>query len=168
MDPFDISEFQLALMPQINASQRIMADLEKQHQDMIETMAEANEERARNEEEKRTSLRKIAEYSEETVNSLKETNSILKENNRLLKEKNETLNIKLEEIAKVITELASITKEECENQDDMMKQALALAVQLNITAEENTKLSWKDVLANTSAGAFILGLQVFLHQRGVL
>lgn len=106
-----------------------MEDVESRRQAMMDSLAEANKERIRNEEEKRLSLRKIAEHSEETVNSLRETNVILRENNQLLREKNEELGVKLAEINKVISDLAEASKDACENQEEVMRQALALAVQ---------------------------------------
>lgn len=60
------------------------------------------------------------------------------------------------------------TKEADENQEEMMRQALALAVQLNVTVEENSKFNWKELLANTSINAVFLGIQCFLHQHGIL
>lgn len=168
MDGFDFSNIKFDLTSQMNMTQGIMADMENQHQAMIDSIAAANEERWKNEEEKKQSLRKIAENSEETVNSLKEANSILKENNLLLREKNEVLLKKLEEIGSAINILLDVTMESDENQEDMMKQALALAVQLNVAMEDNGKLNWKEVMANTSISSMILALQVFLHQRGLL
>ena len=118
--------------------------------------------------QKRESLRIIAENSEETVASLKETNAILKENNQLLREKNDMLSEKLQGITDIIESLAEFSKEASEDQEELMKQALSLAVQLNVTAEENGKFNWKETFANTSISAAMVGLQVFLHQHGLI
>lgn len=117
---------------------------------------------------KRESLRIIAENSEETVASLKETNAILKENNQLLREKNDMLSEKLQSIADIIESLVEFSKEASEDQEELMKQALSLAVQLNVTVEENGKLNWKEKFANMSISAVMVGLQVFLHQHGLI
>lgn len=168
MDKLDISNLQLNLQPTTNFAQNIMADMEAQQRSTINAINVANRERARNEAEKRESLRIIAENSEETVASLKETNAILKENNQLLREKNDMLSEKLQGITDIIESLAEFSKEASEDQEELMKQALSLAVQLNVTAEENGKFNWKETFANTSISAAMVGLQVFLHQHGLI
>ena len=49
MDGFDFSNIKLDLTSQINMTQGIMADMENQHQAMIDSIAVANEERWKNE-----------------------------------------------------------------------------------------------------------------------
>ena len=167
MDSVDITKLQLDLQHQINTFPNLADSIGEQQRRMMDSIAEANEERIRNEEEKRDNLRRIADNSEETVNSLKETNKILNENNQLLREKNEDLSAKLQEILNTINMLVDLTKETSENQEEMMKQALSLAVQLNVTTEENGKTDWKAIFANTSVSTMLLGLQLYLKQHGL-
>jgi predicted RNase H-like nuclease (RuvC/YqgF family) len=168
MDGLDFSKIKFELKAPMSSCMRELSDYGIRQQEIMDSITEANNERRREEEEQRQNIRKIAENSEETVNSLKETNTILKENNELLKEKNEILVSKLDEINNVINLLVNATREESKNQEDVMEQALALAVQLNVATEENSKVNWKELIANTSINTVLLSLQVFLNQRGLL
>lgn len=135
---------------------------------MFDSINKANEERRKKEEKDTLNLQIIANNSEETVKALKESNELLKENNQLLREKNEELNSRLGKIKDIIDYMAEISKEASENQEDLMKQALDLVLQLNITEEKNGNINWKEFLTNSSVSVVLLGLQVFLHQRGLM
>ena len=154
--------------PSINIAQSALAEITEQQRTAQNAIFEAARQRERNEAEKRKDLKRIADNSEETVTSLKETNAILKENNQLLREKNDSLTEKLQAINDVIERLVSISKEMGEDQEELMKQALSLAVQLNVTEEENGKFNWKETFANASISTGMIGLQMFLHQHGLL
>ncbi len=164
MDSFERPVLNLDLSSQYNSAMGV-AEKMKLNRESIDAMARKQEEI---EEEKRVNLRRIADNSEETVNSLKETNELLKKQIGLLEEKNEKLNVQLDEIIGAIKLLVEVTRDVGDTQEKNMTQANALALQLCVTAEENVKFDWKTFLANTSANGLMLGLQVFLHQHGLI
>ncbi len=82
---------QLNLTPNLDMIQSVSRQIEENQRNTFRAVEAARLERERNEQEKRDSLRRIAENSEDTVNSLKETNELLRENNTLLKHENEML-----------------------------------------------------------------------------
>ena len=167
-EPFENSKLGFGLLPKQYISPERLAEMQARNRHMLDLEAKFNQEKETREEDNHLNLQAIKESTSETVQTLKETNAILKENNQLLKEKNEMLMSKLELICDVINQLADCYKESSENQEEAIKQALALVVQLNVTAEDNQKENWKDILTGTSAGTILLGLQVLLHQHGLI
>ena len=160
MEKFERPTISFDLSHQYNSAKSIMDSMEQNRALQIK-----HEE---NEEEKREYLRNISDNSGETLNVLKEMNEILKKQNQLLEQENGQLNSQLKEIVEVITLLVNVTKDASSTMDDDMKQANALALQLCVTSEENEKFDWKTFLANTSINGVMLGLQIFLHQHGLL
>ena len=126
------------------------------------------EERERNEQEKRDSLKRIADNSEDTVNALKETNELLRQNNELLKRENESLSQRLEQVNKILENLFELEEENGEEQKELIQQALALAIQIDMSISENGKFDWKSAFANTTTTGLFMGLQVYLHSKGLL
>lgn len=74
-------------------------------------MQEVVEERERNEREKRESLKRIADNSEDTVSALKDTNELLKQNNELLKRENKSLSQKLDKVNRILGNLFELEEE---------------------------------------------------------
>lgn len=159
---------QLNLTPTINECQSIQAEMEANLRNASNAIAATQRERERNEREQRENIRRIADNSEDTVNALKETNELLKQNNELLKRENENLSLRLDEINKILTDLFGVEKENGDDQKELLRQAVALAVQIDMSIIENGKFDWKDALANTTTTGLFMGLQVYLHSKGLL
>ncbi len=132
-----------------------------------ESVAMANMGRELSEQKKQHSLDNIAENTRNTVNSLAEINQLLIENNRLLKEKNTKLTNQVAEIADILNQLIEVTREANENQEEAMEQALALAVQLNVTAECNGRTKIGDIISQASINSILLAIQIYLKNHGV-
>lgn len=146
----------------------IYRQMEESQRESFKAMQEVVEEREANEREKRESLKRIADNSEDTVNALKETNELLKQNNELLKRENENLSQKLDGINRVLGNLFEIETENRDDQKEFYKQALALAIQIDVSITENGKFDWKDALANTTTSGLLMALQVYFHNKGLL
>lgn len=159
---------QLNLTPTINACQSIQAEMEANLRNASNALAATQRERERNEREQRENIRRIADNSEDTVNALKETNELLRQNNELLKHENENLSLRLDEINKILADLFEVEKENGEDQKELLRQAVALAVQIDMSIAENGKFDWKGTLANTTTTGLFMGLQVYLHSKGLL
>ena len=155
----DINDISKAITDQYGRALVNSDDFIERQRRFITAIDEAKEEREKNEEEKMNNLRLIAENSAEMVNSLKESN-------RLLEEQNESLELRLQGLYDTINQLADSIKETSQNRDEIMERALALAVQLNETADESRKPNWKEILSDLSIDTVILGLQIFLKQKG--
>lgn len=138
--------------------------MKKTQEETLAAIDAAREEREQNEKEKRDALKRIADNSEDTVNSLKETNELLRENNELLKSENQRLKDYLE----LINNLFAMEKENSEEQIELLRQATAIAVQIDMSINENGKFNWKELLANTSSATVFTAIQVFLHSKGLL
>ena len=98
------------------------------------------------------------------MNSLRETNELLRENNELLKSENQ----RLKESIEVINNLFALEKDNSEEQIELLRQATAIAVQIDMSINENGKFNWKELLANTSSATVFTAIQVFLHSKGLL
>ena len=159
---------QLNLTPTLNACQSIQAEMEANLRNASNALAATQRERERNEREQRENIRRIADNSEDTVNALKETNELLRQNNELLKRENESLSGKLDEINKILGNLFDLEEENGEEQKELLQQALALAVQIDMSITQNGKFDWKGTLANTTTTGLFMGLQVYLHSKGLL
>lgn len=146
----------------------INKQMEESHMESFKAMQETVEERERNEQEKRESLKRIANNSEDTVNALKETNELLKQNNELLKRENEWLSQKLDKVGSILGDLFEFEEGKVDEQTELMRQAVALAVQIDMSITENGKFDWKGTLANTTTTGLFMGLQVYLHNKGLL
>jgi len=155
------------IMPKIDYAS-IYRQMEETHRESFKAMEEVVEERERNEQEKRENLKRIADNSEDTVNALKKTNELLKQNNELLKRENENLSNKLDDVSKILGKLFGLEEENGEEQKELMRQAVALAVQIDMSIADNGKFDWKEVLANTTASGLFMALQVYLHNKGLL
>lgn len=159
---------QFNLNPQIDMCQAINRQFEERQRETFRAVETAREERERNEREKRESLKRIADNSEDTVNSLKETNELLRQNNELLKLENENLSQRLDDISRILSKLFELEEENGDAQKDLLQQAVALAVQIDMSITENGKFDWKSALANTTTTGLFMGLQVYLHSKGLL
>lgn len=146
----------------------INKQMEESHRESFKAIQETVEERERNEQEKRESLKRIANNSEDTVNALKETNELLKQNNELLKRENEWLSQKLDKVGSILGDLFEFEEGKVDEQTELMRQAVALAVQIDMSIAENGKFDWKGTLANTTTTGLFMGLQVYLHNKGLL
>ncbi len=81
---------------------------------------------------------------------------------------NKRLNTQVEEIVRIINFLVEITQKANDKQSESMETVNALALQLNLTAEENSKFDWKKFIADTSVNGIFLGIQLYLKQHGLL
>lgn len=156
------------LSPTINMCQSIQRDMEESQRNAMRAIESTRRERERNEQEKRENLKRIADNSEDTVNALKETNELLKQNNELLQRENENLSKKLDEVSKILGNLFELEEENGDEQKELMRQAVALAVQIDMSIADNGKFDWKDALANTTTTGLFMALQVYLHTKGLL
>lgn len=146
----------------------INKQMEESHRESFKAIQETVEERERNEQEKRESLKRIANNSEDTVNALKETNELLKQNNELLKRENEWLSQKLDNMGSILGDLFEFEEGKADEQTELMRQAVALAIQIDMSITENGKFDWKGTLANTTTTGLFMGLQVYIHNKGLL
>ena len=48
------------------------------------------------------------------------------------------------------------------------REAEALAIQIDMSITENGKFDWKNALTNTTTTGLFMGLQVYLHNKGLL
>lgn len=157
------------IKPQLSADfSAIIRNSARQNMEVFSAMEEAREERLAQEKEKREALIRIADNSENTVSSLKETNDLLRENNDLLRKENSYLSSTLDEMNNVLKSLFEFEKEIGNDNNDLLRQATALAVQIDMSINENGKLNWKELLANYTSSAIFMGIQVFLHNKGLL
>lgn len=155
------------IIPKLDYSY-ISKQFEESQKESFKAMQDAVEERERNEQEKRESLRRIADNSQDTVNALKETNELLKQNNELLKRENESLSQRLDEMSKILGGLFELEEENSDEQKELLRQAVALAIQIDMSITENGKFDWKNALTNTTTTGLFMGLQVYLHNKGLL
>lgn len=155
------------IVPKIDYS-HIRRQIEESQRESFKVMQEAAEEREYNEREKRESLKRIADNSEDTVNALKETNELLKQNNELLKRENESLSQKLDEVNGILENLFELDAENGDDQKELLRQAVTLAVQIDMSIAENGKFDWKSALTNTTTTGLFMALQVYLHNKGLL
>lgn len=165
MNDFSNLKFNL---PEISYPKIDFDAINRQQQAALDSIQAANEERAAHEKEKREALKRIADNSEDTVNSLKETNELLRENNRLLRNENERLSESLTGIQNILSRLFDLEQETGDDQTELLRQATALAVQIDMSINENGKFNWKDFIGNTTSSGLILALQVYLHSKGIL
>lgn len=146
----------------------INKQFEESQKESFKEMQKTVEERERNEQEKRENLRRIADNSQDTVNALKETNELLKQNNDLLKRENESLSQRLDEVSKILAGLFELEEENGDEQKELLRQAVALAIQIDMSITENGKFDWKNALTSTTTTGLFMGLQVYLHNKGLL
>ncbi len=71
-------------------------------------------------------------------------------------------------MSQLLGNLFDLESEQGEEQREQMRQALALAVQIDMSITENGKFDWKDALANTTTTGLFMALQVYLHNKGLL
>lgn len=159
---------QLNLTPTINMCQSISREIEENQRNAMRAIEATQREKERNEREKRENLKRIADNSEDTVKALKETNELLRQNNELLKRENENLSQRLAEMNKILGNLFELEEENGDDQKELLRQAVALAVQIDMSITENGKFDWKGALANTTTTGLFMGLQVYLHNKGLL
>ena len=127
----------------VDICQSIQSDMEENRRNRLRTIEATQRERRQNEEEKRENLKRIADNSEDTVNALKETNELLKQSNELLRRENEGLLQKLDETNKIISNLFELEKENGEDQKELLRQAVALAVQIDTFLQRaRTVINW--------------------------
>lgn len=146
----------------------INKQIEESQRESFKAMQEVVEDRERNEREKRESLKRIADNSEDTVSALKDTNELLKQNNELLKRENKSLSQKLDEVNRILGNLFELEEENGDDQKELLRQAVSLAVQIDMSITENGKFDWKGALANTTTTGLFMALQVYLHIKGLL
>lgn len=158
---------QLNLTPTINACQSIQAEMEANLRNASNALAASQRERERNEQEKRDSLRRIADNSEDTVNTLKKTNALLEENNELLKRENENLSQRLNDIQLILLNLFSVEVDNGKDQQELMKQAIELASKIDMSIAATGKFDWKGVAADTTITGLFMALQVYLRSKGI-
>jgi cysteinyl-tRNA synthetase len=154
--------------PKMTIDYSALANSAKQTEELYASIEEAREEHFLQEKQKREALKQIAANSEHTVNSLKETNDLLRENNELLKKENAQLTGALNEIKQVLKCLFDVEKENGDDHTELLRQATALAVQIDMSINETGKLNWKELIANNTSNALLMGIQVFLHNKGLL
>lgn len=155
------------LVPKIDYN-RMREQVEESHRESFIAMQEAAEERELNEREKCENIKRIADNSEDTAHALKETNELLKQNNELLKRENESLSQKLDEVNRVLGNLFDLEAENGDDQKELLRQAVALAVQIDMSIAENGKFDWKGTLANTTTTGLFMALQMYLHNKGLI
>ncbi len=155
------------VFPSFNYAQ-INRIVEESQRPGIEAMQEVVEERKRNEQEKRDSLRRIAENSEDTVKSLKEINELLSENNALLKRENEKLLNQLNDVKVLIGNLFDMEDIKGEEHKILMQQAIELASKIDASIIANGKFDWKTVFADTSITGMFMALQIYFHNKGLM
>lgn len=134
----------------------------------MQSINEAVEERERNEQEKRDSLRRIADNSEDTVNALKETNELLRQNNELLKRENENLSHRLNDIQLILLNLFSVEVDKGKDQQELMKQAIELAAKIDMSITATGKFDWKGEAADATITGLFMALQVYLQSKGIM
>lgn len=159
---------QLNLTPTINMCQSISREIEENQRNAMRAIEATQREKERNEREKRENLKCIADNSEDTVKALKETNELLRQNNELVKRENENLSQRLTEMNKILGNLFELEEENGDDQKELLRQAVALAVQIDMSITENGKFDWKGALVNTTTTGLFMGLQVYLHNKGLL
>lgn len=167
MDKIDLPK--LNIQPSASLAQNIFGDIEQRNRETMRAIEASHREKARHEAEKRADLKRIADNSEETVLSLRETNAVLrdsndvlKENNRLLKEKNEELSVKLSGLNELLEKLIQSAIENGEDAEEMMRQSLALQVEISKSLDDSNKFDWKGTLANASISAILTAIQMYL------
>lgn len=146
----------------------ISKQIEESQKESLKAIHEAVEERERKEQEKRESLKRIADNSEDTVNALKETNLLLQKNNEILQRENENLSHRLNDIQLILLNLFSVEVDNGKEQDELMKQAIELATKIEISIATSGKFDWKGTLTDTTATALFMALQVLLHSKGLM
>jgi uncharacterized protein YoxC len=154
------------LVPRVNYD--FTSNLQESQMKTIESLNKNVEERERNEKEKRESLKRIADNSEDTVKSLKEINELLRQNNRLLEKENERLSESLIGMESTLKNLFEYEKDSGEEQNELLRQATALAVQIDMSINENGKFDWKSLFANTNSTGIFMAIQVYLHSKGLI
>lgn len=162
----DIS--QLDLSYSANLCQTVAREIEENQKKALRAVEVARRERERVEQERDANLKRMADNSDETVNSLKEMNELLKNSNELLKRENENLIQKLSDMNLILINLFSVEVENGKEQNALMKQAVELATQIEMATLNNGKFDWKEMLANTTASTLFMALQVLLHSKGLL
>lgn len=151
----DMSKFSANIVPQA------IANVGKEQERLIAQISKINQEKARQVAETQNNIRQIANSSTETNELLREQNSILKENNKLLSEK-------LKGINRTLDDLFNLTELTSSEQTELMREANDLAKQIEINIVKNGKFDIKDFAVNTSVTGLFMGLQVFLHNKGLL
>ena len=146
----------------------INKQIEESQKESLKAIHEAVEERERKEQEKRENLKRIADNSEDTVNALKETNLLLKKYNESLQRENENLSHRLNDIQLILLNLFSVEVDNGKEQNELMKQAIELANEIEISIATSDKFDWKGKLADTTATALFMALQVLLHSKGLM
>ena len=136
---------------------KIQRDMAEQNK-MIE---ESWRRREAKEAEQKATLNRIVENTGATVDELKESNKILKQTNDLLNEKLSTM-------SRTLDNLFDFASEDADEQKELLKEANEIARQIEISIIQNGKFDWKSMIVNTSSSGFFMGLQVYLHSKGLL
>lgn len=168
MDKTDFSGLNLAIQNQANIAGNIMSGLERQRQDNLRMIEMANKERREQRAKDSRNLEILAENSVETVESLKEMNQTLKESNQFLRQQNNILTEKISDIGSILLQLIQVTEENAEEHEDMMKQALALSVEISKSLDDSSKFDWKGMISDMGVSGVFMVLQALLHGKGLL
>lgn len=163
-----IDTSKLDLTYSVDLCQTVAREMEDNQRSALRAVEASRREQKRAEQERNANLRRIADNSEDTVNSLREMNELLKGNNELLRRENENLSQKLSDMNLILINLFSVEVENGREQNELMKQAVELATQIELSIVNNGKFDWKEILANTTANALFMALQVLLHSKGLL
>lgn len=168
MDKADFSGLNLAIQNQANIAGNIMSGLERQQQENLRMIERANKEIREQRAKDSRNLEVLAENSVETVESLKEMNQTLKESNQFLRQQNNILTEKISDIGSILLQLIQVTEENAEEHEDMMKQALALSVEISKSLDDSNKFDWKGMISDMGVSGVFMVLQALLHGKGLL
>ena len=168
MDKADFSGLNLAIQNQANIAGNIMSGLERQQQENLRMIERANKEIREQRAKDSRNLEVLAENSVETVESLKEMNQTLKESNQFLRQQNNILTEKISDIGSILLQLIQVTEENAEEHEDMMKQALALSVEISRSLDDSNKFDWKGMISDMGVSGVFMVLQALLHGKGLL
>lgn len=92
----------------------------------------------------------------------------MEEYNEREKRENESLSQKLDEVNRVLGNLFELEAENGNDQKELLRQAVTLAIQIDMSITENVKFDWKGALVNTTTTGLFMALQVHLYNKGLL
>lgn len=169
MDKIDFLALSNSISNQANFTNNMFADIERRNREQIQMVERANREVREQRARDSRNLEILAENSVETVDSLKEMNQTLKESNNYLREQNKILNQRISDISDILNALVDESEENAENREKLMQQMLALAVEMNVTLDDvSSGVNWKGTGVNSAVTGVFMGLQCYLHQKGLL
>lgn len=160
----DMSGFNAAIANSALRVQEISESLEEQRR--VEWQERQRKEQQ--ELENHDNLDFIANSSKETIEILKEMYQVQKRNSELLEEKSDSLELTLNSITDLLINLFASTVENGEIQEDLLRQANALACEISNTLDRGEKVDFKDKAADLGVQGFISAIGILLKMRDII